>query len=310
MESSGASEATESTLSAGAAALSAPSPTSAATVALTAHSCPTCGASQESARGARPSFVYAIGNIAPRFPDVSVEKQFAQATGRDKNKTIGLTDRQALHAVLSKNENRYLVRLLCWVMTIEGLETYILRPRDPRDFDLLVETLRSNPSPLDLDVVIGTRGSISAPEVCNGLLVPIVAFDQIYSFDRDELIKALPRPEKVPVKEFTLAAEELLDRIMQMIDNAGAIDEHRALNYLGVRYHAIYSHTAEAFARNESLTGVEVRPSPLSGTRNVVEVVFSYTNRSTDVVAKSFVRVDVTDEFPFLVTKLSQYYDR
>jgi hypothetical protein len=34
------------------------------------------------------------------------------------------------------------------------------------------------------------------------------------------------------------------------------------------------------------------------------------TNRSTDVVDKSFVRVDVTDEFPFLVTNLSTFGDR
>jgi hypothetical protein len=48
----------------------------------------------------------------------------------------------------------------------------------------------------------------------------------------------------------------------------------------------------------------------LSGTRNVVEVIFTHTNRNTDVNEKFFVRVDVTDEFPFLVTKLSPYYDR
>jgi hypothetical protein len=32
--------------------------------------------------------------------------------------------------------------------------------------------------------------------------------------------------------------------------------------------------------------------------------------RSTDVTEKFLVRVDVTEEFPFLVTKLSPYYDR
>jgi hypothetical protein len=48
----------------------------------------------------------------------------------------------------------------------------------------------------------------------------------------------------------------------------------------------------------------------LSGTRKIVDVIFSYTNRTTDVVEKFFVRVDVTEEFPFLVTKLSPYYDR
>ena len=95
-----------------------------------------------------------------------------------------------------------------------------------------------------------------------------------------------------------------------MTDNAGATDDHRALNYLAMRYPGIYAKAAEEFARDFSPSGVEVRPSPLSGTRNIVEVIFSYTNRNTDFTEKYFVRVDVTEEFPFLVTKLSPYYDR
>ena len=98
--------------------------------------------------------------------------------------------------MLSKPENRYLVRQLCFVMTIEGLETYLLRPRDPADFSLLVEAIRPNPSPLDLDIVIGIKGPIAPPEMCNGLMVPIVVFDQLYSFGRDTLIKSIPKPEK------------------------------------------------------------------------------------------------------------------
>jgi hypothetical protein len=38
-------------------------------------------------------------------------------------------------------------------------------------------------------------------------------------------------------------------------------------------------------------------------------VIISYTNRQTDVTEKYLVRVDVTEEFPFLVTKLSPYYE-
>jgi hypothetical protein len=72
------------------------------------------------------------------------------------------------------------------VLTIEGLETYILRARDPVDLDLLVEAIRQEPSPVDMDVVIGARGPIAPPEMCNGLMIPIVAFDQIYSFDREQ----------------------------------------------------------------------------------------------------------------------------
>ena len=183
------------------------------------------------------------------------------------------------------------MRQLCWVLTIQGLETYLLAPRDPADIDLLVEAIRPAPSPNDIDVVIGMRGPIAPPEMCNGLMVPIVAFDQIYSFDRDALIKAIPKPEKTTAAQFGPAAEELFNRIMQLTDNAGATDEHRALNYLAMRYPAIYAKAAEEFGQVVSLTGVDVRPSPLSSTRNIVDVIFAYTNRNTDFTEKFFVRV-------------------
>jgi hypothetical protein len=267
--------------------------------------CPTC----EGAAASIPvSYVYAIGRIEARFPRLSVEKEFAQATGRTE--TAGQSDQQAFYNVLSKSENRYLSRQMCWVLTIQGLETYILQPRDARDLDQLVETIRPQPSPMDLDAVIGMRGPIAPPDFCNGLMVPIIVFDQVYSFGRDTLIKAIPRPEKMPEKQFGAAAQEVLDRILLMTDNAGATDDHRALNYLAMRYPGIYAKTAEQFARDCSLSAVEVRPSPLSSTRNIVDVVFSYTNRNTDFTERFFVRVDVTEEFPFLVTKLSSCYDR
>ncbi len=273
-----------------------------------APSCPACATAEAgSAQAATLHYVYAIGRIEPRFPRPSVEKEFAQATGRAE--TSGLTDRQAVQKVLSQRQNRYLVRQLCWVMTIEGLETYILVPRDPADLDLLIEAVRAIPNPADLDVVTGVQGPVAPPEMCNGLMVPIVAFDQIYSCDRESLIKAIPKPEKTPAKEFA-AAEELFDRIMQMADNAGATDEHRALNYCAVRYAAIYAKAGECFGVNCSLTGLDVQPSSLSGLRKIMEVIFSFTNRNTDVTEKFFCRVDVTEEFPFLVTKLSPYYDR
>ena len=136
------------------------------------------------------TYVYAIGRVEARFPNLAAEKEFAQATGRTE--TAGKTDQQAFHAVLSQRQNRYLVRQLCWVLTIQGMETYLLQPRDPADTDLLVEAIRPAPAPNDIDVVIGLRGPISPPEMCNGLMVPNIIFDQIYSFGRDELIKAIP----------------------------------------------------------------------------------------------------------------------
>jgi len=268
-----------------------------------------CGAEDASSPNGRldPGYVYAIGRVDPRFPTLASDKEFAQAAGRTE--TAGLTDRQVLHDILSQRENRYLARQLCYVLVVEGIDTYILQPRDPGDFDLLIDAVRADPTADDLDVVVGIRGPIAPPEMCGGLPVPVVFFDQLYSFDRGALIKAIPRPDGMSAKQFEPQANELFNNVMQLADNAGALDEHRALNYLAVRYAAIYANHVEQHAGDFSLSGVDVRPSSLSGVRRIVEVVLSYTNRNTDFTQKFFVRVDVTEAFPFLVTKLSPYYD-
>jgi hypothetical protein len=253
------------------------------------------------------TYVYAIGRVHLRFPSLGVEKEFAQAIG--KAETAGLSDRQTMQSALAQKHNRYIARQMCWVLTVEGLETYILRPRDPIDLDLLLEALSPSPRPTDINVIIGVRGPMATPETCNGLMVPIVAVDQIYSFDIDALLKSIPKPTTL-AKQFYATAEELFYRIMQMADNAGATDEHRALNYLSVRYPAIYEKTTEMHGQEFSLSAVEVRPSRLSGARKIEDVIFSYSNRKNDFTEKYFVRVDVTEEFPFLVSKMSPYYER
>jgi PatG C-terminal len=263
---------------------------------------------QSAAGHPRSQFVYALGRVEPRFPSMAVEKEFAQAIGRSD--ATGLTDRQALESIVTQRENRYLARRLCWVFSIEGVDTYVLFPADPADLDLLVESVRTAPRATDIDVVVGMRRSLAPPEVCNGQVLPMVAFEQLYSFDIDSLVKSIPRPEKTTAKQFEPVAEELFSRVAQLADNAGATDEHRALNYLTVRYPAVYTTAADAYGRNLSLSAVDALPSRLSGPRSIVDVIFSYTNRQTDVTEKFFVRVDVTEAFPFLLTKISPYVDR
>jgi hypothetical protein len=274
---------------------------------MSGQPCPSCGSSQNIAKTdtIMGAYIYAIGQIEPRFPSIGVEKELAQVIGRAE--TADLTDRQVLRKVLSQPENRYLVRKICWVMTISGLETYLLMPQE-NNYELLVDALRSEPSPMDLDVVIGVRGPIAPPSMCNGLQIPIAFFDQIYSFDRNSFLQAIPKPEKISEEQFRSAAQEVLDRMMRVAGNTGMTDQHRALNYLSVRYPAIYERAAQSFVENASLARVEVRPSPLSQSRRIVDVIFSYVNRSTDVMERYACQVDVTEEFPFLVTPLSPYF--
>ncbi len=288
-------------------------PSFAVTPQTAAGSCPSCAAAQAGGGQLRPQpnvpqlYVYVIGHIEPRFPLVSVEKEAWQAIKREPGAKD--TERHAMLKVLKEPANRYLVRQLCWVLSVHGIETYILLPRDPADYQLLVDAYRAEPNPGDLELVIGLRGQNAPPSMCNGLTVPIVMFDQIYPFDRKSLIEAVPKHEDHP-PNFTHVAEEMFDRVMQQSDNAGATDKDRALNYLAVRYGRIYETGAREFERNASFTSIDVLPSPLSGTRRIVDVVFAFTSRDTDVVTKHFVRVDVSDEFPFLVTPMSPYYDR
>ncbi|MBC7936276.1 MAG: hypothetical protein H7Y86_13075 [Rhizobacter sp.] len=265
-------------------------------------SCSTC----DSNAADSVQYVYTIGRIRARFPGVAIEREFAQAVGRIK--TDGMTDNAVMYKVLSDPQNLYLARKICWTIAVEGMETYLLQPMVAADLDMLISSLKPTTDVNDINVVLGVLGPIAPPAYCNGLQLPIIGFTQVYSFDVPTLIKSIPNPDKA--KNFTAIAEELFMRIMQMTDNAGATDDHRALNYLAVRYPGIYATAADCYARNFSLTGVEARPSALNGTRKMVDVIFTFSNRVSDATEKYYCRVDVTEEFPFLVTRMQSYLER
>jgi hypothetical protein len=256
-------------------------------------------------------YIYAIGRVEPQFPNVSIEREFAQVLGRAS--TSNQTDREAMYSVLSERGNRYLARAMCWVFSISGLETYLLKPRDPADFSQLIDAVRPRPDQNDIDLVVGLRGPIAGPEACNGLMLPYVYFDQLYSFGRSDLLDALPVASDLDDEgrdRFRTSASRLIDRMTQLSENAGSADEDRAVNYLLVRYPAIYERTAEAERNESTLTAVNVQPSPLANSRKIVDVVLTYTHRRTDVTEKYVVKVDVEDEFPHLASKISPYFDR
>jgi hypothetical protein len=273
-----------------------------------------CSCSSEGDKMMLPtSYVYAIGKVVHRFPTRSLESELAQAIGRKlEQETRGRTREEVIHKAITDPANRYIARQICYVLNIEGLETYILVPTDPLDIDRLAQALRPAPAGGvgDIDVIIGRRGPIASAEMCNALMVPIVMVDQIYSFDRDALMKAIPRRKGVNEDQFKKTADTLFNDIIQLADNAGTTDEHRAINYLAVRYDEIYHRTQLMQDENYSFTAVDVRPSRLSGARKIVDVIFSYENRANRASQKWFVRVDVTEEFPFLVSPMQQYFER
>jgi hypothetical protein len=251
-------------------------------------------------------YVYALGQIEARFPNRSIEKEYVQII--ERSKSANFEHQQAFYSVLSQPENRYLARKLSWILTKEGVPIYILLPTGPEDLNILLEAIRPSACPLDRQVVVGRKGPVAPLEMC-GLEVPMVLVDHLYSLEYNDFIKSI-RSESVTDEKFKAIARETFLRMMQLADNIGSTDKHRALNYLSVRYPAIYSKAAEEQERDFSLTSVEAIFTRLSDSRKIISVVFIFTNRKTSAVEKCFVRVDVSDEFPFIVTKMAPYYDR
>src|SRR5262245_55944274 len=85
-------------------------------------SCPTCDVGAQ-ANAEPPTFIYAIGMIHSRFPSPSIEKEFAQSVATARG-TANLTDQTVLYNGLK--EHRHLANGVCWVFTVENVETYIL----------------------------------------------------------------------------------------------------------------------------------------------------------------------------------------
>ena len=115
---------------------------------------------------------------------------------------------------------------------------------------------------------------------------------------------------------FTIRPEQLLLRdggeyIGQLADNRGLTDEERAYNYLIARYDI--EPALRALDKEFELSGVPTLRSRLSAdNRRVVRVIYTFNGKGRNIppCRKYFVRVDVTDEFPFIVTPWNRYLER
>jgi hypothetical protein len=197
-------------------------------------------------------FVYAIGRLTTQFPTLGVEKEFTQLTeGVEQG---GLIETALLRRTLDAPENRYLGRHLCWVFTTQHVDTFAVLPRDDTDIARLVEMISPAASENIIHVMVGrsTRAELDSP--CAGLGLPAVVADQLLAFTLDEFAEALPGGDTTSVeeasggdqaelperdqdrKQFQAVIRELFLRLTRRAENRGIADEHRALNYVALRY--------------------------------------------------------------------------
>lgn len=262
-------------------------------------------------------YVYAIGRLRTQFPNTSVSQEFNQASGRLQ--TV-VPDSWLKAAVLTQGRNAYLARDTCWVLQVPGpeaagvsgdpsqaVDAYIIRPRSYVELNALTEALMPQPGQIVYVVAIGARGPLAPPEACNGLQLPILIANQIFVFTETDFINNVVASTAIPAQ----SVASTFAKFMSVGDNAGATSEHRALNYLVLRYPNLYT-IADSMLNGSSgantFASISARRAEVQGTREIVEIVLHFVNRVTQIPTFWACKVDTTGQFPFMVAPLQPFY--
>ena len=251
--------------------------------------------------------VYVIGTIDVRFPDPALENEI-EMLARDLGLPTGqIEDRAWLFTVLSRIEAGYIARELCWTVSVESEEGYILKPRDPSVWSMLIGGLqhprmRTGSFAADLQVIIGTKGP--AAHVGN-VDLPLLLVDHIAM----TTLTAPPATQasKSRAKQATNGPSAGFKRLIRYADNFGDTDSARALNYLIARYKPLYDLIAEQEKNEFHLTEISILGSRLIGKRRIVDPVIILKNDRSGVTTKHFLRVDVTNKYPMTTIGIEPY---
>ena len=147
------------------------------------------------------------------------------------------------------------------------------------------------------------------------MTLPTLAIEIAYSFDVSALVETMAeslRIEQANMPDFTAGARDVFDRIRQIADNLGELPQHRTLNYVAVRFAQLYQTAASAENRDLVLSGIEARPSRLSSaTQTILDVIVTFQPRQLGAMEQYFVRVDVSDLYPHVLTTAMQpFFER
>lgn len=252
-------------------------------------------------------YVYVIGKIQWSFGAPDIEKEYLQLLP-DPPPAGLTTEAQRVQYILQQNP--FLAREMQWLFMINGQPAYRLIPRSQTELDAFVTSMvPSDPTVIQYSVIVGTFDP-------SGGDLPGVLVNRTFTFTLQELAASVTSAltaQKVTNIPSTLQIVNVFDQTMQLANNTGDLDEHRALNYVSVNYPEVYvlPTTQGATSSNLVFTGVETRHSVNdAGGVTVIEVILKYQNQNTGVPMRFFTSVDVTGQFPFIVQKFQPYFER
>lgn len=288
---------------------------SAGEVEITPQGCSCDGSSAScSCGGTGPTrYVYAVGILRPIYPNRSLEHEMLQSA--DRSQAPGPPNELDFQT-MRMGENVHVSRDMCFVLSIGGIDTYIVKPRSYLELNDIISDLdeqETQDEPL-YAVIVGPMGSVAPPEMCTGLQLPVVVCNQYMSFTQSAMVDALTNADASITS--SVARDMLRRMVLEPSNNAGEMPEHRATNYLALQYPDIYAQASiyldagseqNPWSRVMYFEDARARPAEVQGTRVVMDVVFNYAERHTRQRLESYCKVDVTGQFPFLVTPLVTY---
>ncbi|SRR6266567_24704 len=248
-------------------------------------------------------FVFAIGKLDVRFPSIGLEREFhrcAKMSGGLASLPRGERLRKVFEA------NHHLAPRVAYLLCIAGVPAFVLTPTTPQARATILESLSQIDSSDHWVLIVGRQGPMCGPSDCGGLLVPMVACDQIYTFsvaewskNLEDVLKPALQAKKTDPATLSRSAIELFNQMVSSMQNIGATDPHRALNFVLMRHPGLFLAVAERAAK-ASFDKVETRAIHGLGTRRVLAVILTFRDLATGVPERVFCRIDVTEEWPFL----------
>jgi len=296
---------------------------------MAAVSPPAAAAQPNPSAGLRPGSagwgqpVYVVGRLAPQAPTIGVEKELATITAgafQGGELEVGL-----LRQVLDNPADAYLGRHLCWIVACQDVDALTVMPRDDAEIQRLAGALSAAEDVVN--VIVGKTVPAASDWPCAAAGLPAVQADQVLAFTLKEFAAKLlgkdsaeGEPEEDAAEGLKLPGEDEIDdvsfqavravflRLTRGAGNRGFTDEHRARNYVAVRYPGFYHAAIQARRDGKVLVGVEAQHSHSAG-RRVVAVRLILRHPRTDITEQYQCLVDATEVLPFLVTGLQPVYD-
>ncbi len=253
-------------------------------------------------------YVYVVGQLQWYFPTIDIEKEYLQLAP-DKFPAGITTEAQRLQYVLQKHI--FFAREMGWTIMVAGQPGYILRPRNTEVLESFIQQMVPPPNEATAEhymMILGT----GAPMI-GGIPGALVIHTESFSKDSlaERVIQELTKKgvTSIPTQ---LEIVNVFTQTLQLSNNTGDLDEHRALNYVCVNYPEVYVlPTIQGGKAQMVFLGVETTPSVNhAGGRTVINVIFKYQNMSTETPIRYFTSVDVTGQFPFIVERFQPYFTR